>query len=236
MIERGDAYFLVQPRVDNPDVRRLQDVQRTFLLLKRADGQYRRIMLGHKRLPRSGAGRRERFWSFIDRIGPLQSVLEDLRPFTYLTQTRGERFQPGARLVAAGRYAIARHGEHTHFSYELDAAASERACEMIAVPFRARFLLLAMQPRLGQRGSREWHQLPPELQALFGEKRFADAVPALLNREGTNLVLVPVRRSPYIDLGPPPKLLNEIPAAWVTRVPSNPDLQLALELRLPDAS
>lgn len=235
VLEQGDVYFLVQPKVETQQVRRLADVQRTLMLLRPAGGdRYRRVLLGHKRLPRAQKGRRERYWSYIDRVGAASSALDGLEPHTYVTQTRGERFQPGAKLVGAGRYVLEKHGTHTHFGFELDPlSGAETPQEMIGLSPRGSFLLLAMRPRLGERGSEQWHSLPDELKALFGEKRFADPPLSLLDREGTNLVLVPVRHLPHVlrrlrvaDEGLPGD-------AWVTGVPERADLQLALELRVP---
>jgi hypothetical protein len=189
--ERGEVYFLLQPRVETPFPEGLHDVQRVFMLQRPWGAtHFRRILLARKRLPRGG-GRRERFWSFVDRVGPLERVLEGLEPYTYDTLTRGVRFQPGARLVCSGSYAIAHHGDHTHLSYAL--APGTRCGEIhdvLGIRHRASYVLLAMRPWMGQRGARQWYSFPEELRAVFGEKRFVEPRLPMLDLEGMNIVLV----------------------------------------------
>jgi hypothetical protein len=191
VVERGDVYFLFQPRVETPFPEGLHDVQRVFMLQRPwGANHFRRILLARKRLPRGG-GRRERFWSFVDRVGPLARVREGLEPYTYETATRGVRFQPGARLVCSGSYAIARHGDHTHLSYAL--APGTRCGEIheaLGIRHRASYILLAMRPWMGRRGARQWYSFPEELRAAFGDKRFAEPRLPMLDLEGMNLVLV----------------------------------------------
>ena len=221
LLERGSIYFLVQPRVERREIERLADVQRTLMVLHPEDAaHYRRVVLGHKRLPRPG--RRERFWSFIDRVGTLQEVLADLAPYHYETKTRGVRYQPGAKLVGLGRYAIAHHeGSHTHFDFELDTVdAADEVRSAIALPEDGRFLLLAMRPPPGRRGSWQWQSLPQEVKAHFGDSRFASIRRDLLDREGMSLVLIPVRHSIDLPLGEVPQGVEQFIAAWVGEPPT----------------
>lgn len=238
VVERGDVYFVCQPRVEQRVLKRLPDVQRTFMLLRPAGtGHYRRILLGHKRMPRLGVqGRRERFWCYVDRVGGMSRITDGLDPYTYVTETRGERFQPGARVVAAGRYELTLHASHTHLSYTLDAYDEQSTLlASLCIARSASYIVLAMRPRLGLRGWREWSAMPEELKTRFGEKRFVQATPAFLDFEGANVVLVGgsgrVRTSIELE---PSELAERSPGAF-TAVPENPPIQLALELRLAQA-
>lgn len=195
-------YVVFQPRVETPFPEGIADVQRTFLVLH-PDGRdrFRRILLGHKRLPDPGGGgwrRRERFWSYVDRAGKLSHVSHDLGASTYMTRTRGLRFQPAARVLTQGSYVIAEHGDHTHFSYALDAPETVGPIHddlgMCAV---ASYLLLGMRPWPGERGARVWHRIPEHLRAPYQDKRFAPLKLPLLDFEGVSLVLVGVGR--YVD-------------------------------------
>lgn len=112
--------FLYRPTVQAADAREVEPgVQSFFLVLAPAGRRLnRRVRVGKKRMPPA----RARFWARVERVGTLQQVLGDqLEDERYTTRTRGERFQPGARLIAQGAYAIVRHGDHCHFAYRVDA-------------------------------------------------------------------------------------------------------------------
>lgn len=64
---------------------------------------------------------RDRFWAVVERVGRLDRVIGDvIEDETYVTKTRGERFQPGARLIARGTYAFVQEEDHVRLTYQLD--------------------------------------------------------------------------------------------------------------------
>src|SRR5688572_33439257 len=101
VLERGDVTFFVRPRVQPADAppsppRDADGVQAFFLVLG-AGQHHRRLRIGRKRLP---AGRGQRYWACVERVGALDRVVADqLEPETYTTKTRGARYQPPARAV-----------------------------------------------------------------------------------------------------------------------------------------
>jgi hypothetical protein len=122
VLERGDIQFCFQPTVQPADAIEVSlGVQSLFAILSPEGRElHRRLRVGKKRMPQKP---RERFWARIERVGSLQRALGDkLEPETYTTKTRGERFQPAARLVAIGTYAFVQHGDHVHFEYEVEPA------------------------------------------------------------------------------------------------------------------
>ncbi len=190
-LEWGRVFFLLQPRVETPFPEGLEDVQRVMMVLHPSGSpELRRILLTHKRLPRV-RGRRERFWCLVDRVGALERVVDDLEPRTYETATRGQRFQPGASLVCAGDYAIARHADHIHFSYALDPPARlSEVHEALRIEKSATYLLLAMRPFVGGRSAWRWRLFPESVKEAFGDKRFTELQMPMLELEGMNLVLI----------------------------------------------
>jgi hypothetical protein len=119
----------VQPaEADNVEL----GVQSLFAILSPEGGRdHRRLRIGRKRMP---ATPKDRFWAKIERVGTLQRVLGGkLEPDFYTTKTRGERYQPAARPIAHGSYELARHGDHTHLSYQVEPFAFEDAPDEIAV-------------------------------------------------------------------------------------------------------
>jgi hypothetical protein len=124
VLERGDISFFFRPRVQPADALAARaaaaepGVQSFFLVLSAASGAHRRVRVGRKRMP-VAAG--ERLWARVERVGSLQRVLGDLlEAEEYSTKTRGDRYQPGARAIGRGCYALARHDDHVHLVYRID--------------------------------------------------------------------------------------------------------------------
>jgi hypothetical protein len=201
-LERGRISFVVRPRVEGAP-----GVQRFALLLSPDENEcHRRVVVGKKRMPAPGANERE--WAYVDRLGRSSSeLLADIGPLTYPTKTRGLRHQPGARVIARGNYGIIEHGEHTHITYALDpeteTEALHEACNVrregsvIAAVFNPLGKWSSPQPTLphaddfeGVSPFREPSIYPDELQARFGDRRFAPLDPMFLDYEGAELVLI----------------------------------------------
>jgi hypothetical protein len=121
VLEQGDIQFWFRPTVQPAEAREVElGVQSFFAVLSAAGGEHRRLRIGKKRMP---AGARDRFWARVERVGSLQRALGDLvDDETYTTKTRGARYQPGARPIAHGTYALVQEDDHVRLSYELDHA------------------------------------------------------------------------------------------------------------------
>ena len=122
VLERGDISFFFRPRVQPADApiapATPPGVQSFFLVLSAAGGLHRRVRVGRKRMPVASG---ERLWARVERVGSLQRVLADqLEAEEYQTKTRGDRYQPGARPIGQGAYALVRHDDHIHLAYRLD--------------------------------------------------------------------------------------------------------------------
>ncbi|MEO8702740.1 MAG: hypothetical protein ABI867_22035 [Kofleriaceae bacterium] len=140
--ERGDVQFFFRPSVQPAEADTFTlGVQSFFLILSPAGGAlHRRLRIGKKRLPESP---RERFWARIERIGSLQRVLGgSLESESYITKTRGVRYQPGARPIAQGTYELVRHDDHFHFRYEAEAFDLLDAPEEIQLAQSGNFRIL----------------------------------------------------------------------------------------------
>ncbi|HVK72813.1 MAG TPA: hypothetical protein VM734_05810 [Kofleriaceae bacterium] len=146
VLERGDVAFFIRPRVQPADGQAdTPGVQRFFLVLG-AGERHRRLRIGRKALP---VRRGQRFWATVERVGSLDRVVGDqLEAETYATRTRGERYQPPARAVAHGEYAMVRHDDHTHLVYRVDHADdADRLPEEVTIPDAGSFVLLFKHPR-----------------------------------------------------------------------------------------
>jgi hypothetical protein len=172
VLERGDISLFYRPRVqpaDGPSA--ALGVQSFFLVLSAAQGIHRRVRVGRKRMPvRSG----ERLWARVERVGSLQRVLADqLESEEYVTKTRGERYQPGARPIGQGCYAFARHDDHIHLVYRIERFEDDVPEEVRVDETGSDIVLFERVPRT----SAVW--------TTEGE-------PALLDEEGAEIVIVGV--------------------------------------------
>lgn len=117
ILEQGAVSFLAVTRRDAPDASGAGDLDRFFVVLA-PEGRrlLRRLAVRRRRLP--DARRRQRFLARVDRIAVVPARLtEDVRA----AQADGRGTPP--RVLAVGRYALARHADHVHLAYAL-----ARAC------------------------------------------------------------------------------------------------------------
>jgi len=177
-VEHGDIQFWFRPMVQAADAAEPKlGVQSLFAVLSPAGGRiHRRLRIGRKRMPSRS---RDRFWARVERVGSLQRVLGDLLEAEhYVTKTRGERYQPAARAVAAGEYGFVRSEDHLHLSYQVDAehpevCDDERDDDVPYVESASHLVLFK-----SARGSRVW--------SVTGE-------PSVLDTERAQIVLVGAR-------------------------------------------
>jgi hypothetical protein len=189
VLERGDITFFYRPTVQAAGATRVAPgIQSFFFILSPARRHFhRRVRVGRKRMP---APTGERCWAIVERAGAMQRVLGDLiESETYITKTRGERYQPGARPIAQGCYAFVQHEDHTHLVYRVDLAEPDVPAEL-ELPEAASHLVLF--ERL-DRTRGVWT---------------TGGVPARFDTEGEELVLVGVDLEPERDLG-----IEVLPAA-----------------------
>jgi hypothetical protein len=113
ILEQGAVSFLAVPRV-NGDPLGPADLARFFVVLApHGKRPLRRLAVRRRRLP--DAQRWQRLFAHVDRIAAApQRLTEDVR---------GPAGGLGSRVLAVGRYAIARHADHVHLAYAL-----ARAC------------------------------------------------------------------------------------------------------------
>lgn len=120
VLERGDISFFYRPLVQAAEARTFRPGVQAFFAVLSPGGRevHRRLRIGRKRMPMVAG---ERLWGRIERVGSLERVLAgQLESERYHTRTRGERYQPEARPLAQGSYAIVRHDDHCHLAYRIE--------------------------------------------------------------------------------------------------------------------
>jgi len=184
VLERGDIAFFYRPVVQPAKAMSFRAGVQSFFALLSPGGRplHRRLRIGRKRMP-VAAG--ERLWARIERVGSLDRVIADqLEPEHYHTKTRGHRFQPEARPLAQGCYAVVRHDDHCHLVYRIEHHEEDLDIPReVRVPDAASHLLL--------------FESPPGAGATWT----VAGDPAYLDEEGAEIVLVGAADEPERELG-----------------------------------
>lgn len=133
ILEKGIIYFFFRPRVNIDDPQSIDDIARTFFVLRPTplgaeldegqgpvdkDARCRLLMLPKKKLPTSP---KERDMGFVEKAGQTIKDLQEnfIASSTYQTATRGERTIEEARPYAEGVYALTSTKRTTHLAYLL---------------------------------------------------------------------------------------------------------------------
>ncbi|RFA30533.1 hypothetical protein CAI21_05665 [Alkalilimnicola ehrlichii] len=193
VLEQGNVYFLYQPKVEHDEVHGLDDVERFHVVMKPQGRRlYRLLTIGRKRLP--DVGQHERNWGFVEQVSDSPVAIEQaLRESHYQTKTRGRRQQPAARPAAEGVYALVGSDRETRFVYalELPEKPGEPQQAFNLAP-DASFVISVKNPERSRsgRGRDKEADFPKVVKAQFAGRRFAAAVPEMLNYEGAEIVLI----------------------------------------------
>ena len=201
ILEQGNIYFFYRPKVDEPSVKGLEDVERFYMVLEpkqKDEHLYRLIVIGQKKMPEikpHGGG--ESSWGFVDKVSQKAEEIEDeLDVKKYQTKTRGEQTREPARPVGEGIYNIVRHQDHTHFVYVLNLP---RQMGEVQKAFQLReegsYILSIKNPyqpaprQVGFSG-KEPHY-PTDLQKKFGKHKWIPAdPPSFLDYKDTQILLI----------------------------------------------
>ncbi len=206
ILEQGAVSFLAVARRDAPDASGAADLDRLFVVLApEGTRPLRRLAVQRRRLP--DARRRQRFFAHVDRISAAPARLtEDVR------SADARRAPP--RVLAVGRYALARHSDHVHLAYALARACGRGPlASAVGIASGASFVLLVFRrslppPRRPGHGAAEAPLVPatPEALDVIGAEvalvaggRPADArlgIPAGPDRVGDALVGALLRKGP----------------------------------------
>ncbi|MFW6059239.1 MAG: hypothetical protein ACODAQ_03605 [Phycisphaeraceae bacterium] len=209
-LERGNIYFIYQPRVEQEQVESARDVQRLYMVLAPHGKQvYRLAVLGRKKLPEPEREGRQRYWGFIDAVEKdAQRIEDEFDPETYKTKTRGEREVPPARPAGEGIYRIVRHEDHTHLIYALELPGKPgKVQDELNIESEASYIIQIKNPQRGAPqapGLDEDRQAeyPKKLQDRFEDRKFYDADPPdFLDYAGTEFLLISAAEDVKEELG-----------------------------------
>jgi len=209
-LERGNIYFIYQPRVEQEQAQGPEDVQRLYMVLSpHGRKMYRMAIVGHKRMPQPEESGRDQYWGFIDKVATEPTDIEnEFDPAKYRTKTRGEREIPPARPAGEGVYRILRHGDHTHLVYTLELPVEPGEVQRaLQLEKEASYIITVKNPEKGSpraAGLSEDRQAryPESLQERFRGRRFFDIDPPdFLDHEGCEFLLVSASADISEELG-----------------------------------
>jgi hypothetical protein len=129
ILEKGIIYFFIRGRVNIEDPSSVDEIQRTYIVLRPASSpddakpqptssHCRVLAVPKKVFPKTG---RERWISFVEKAGVSLDDLKEkfLSGSEYQTKTRGTQHQPPAKPEGEGVYAITSTGRESHLCYIL---------------------------------------------------------------------------------------------------------------------
>jgi hypothetical protein len=206
ILEKGIIYFFFRGRVNTDDPSSVEEVARTFILLRPLsspsddlnpdtlpDNLSRLIAVPKKTFPTSG---RERWISFVEKTGVSFSDLEDsfLSGDEYETKTRGTRHTPAATPIGEGVYAITTTGRESHLVYLLTIPEElGEVQEEMGLKGRGSFIISTRNPEYpppGNAGLPDAPEFSEEIKREFGGRRWCPSNPKHLDVEGAQVLLV----------------------------------------------
>ncbi len=194
ILEQGIVSFLAEARPGVVAPWRSADVERLFLVLAPGGRRpLRRLSVRRRRLPARARG--QRFYAHVDRIASAPAGLtEDLRP----------RPAAGARVLAVGRYTLARHRDHVHLAYALSRACGRGPlARAVGIGQGASYVLCVLR------------RSPPATRRPGDEEPLEPATPARLDVLGAEVALVGGERPRDGALGIPPRVNDRVGDALV---------------------
>jgi hypothetical protein len=185
ILEQGAVSFVAVTRPGAIGATGAGDLERFFLVLA-PEGKrpLRRLTVRRRHLP--DPRRAQRFFAHVDRIATAPGRLtEDLRA----APAAGAR----SRVLAVGRYALARHADHVHLAYALARACGRGPlAAALGISSGASFVLLAFR-----------RSLPPTRRPAGDGAPLVPATPGLLDVIGAELAIVAGGRPGDARLGIP---------------------------------
>ncbi|VUC32581.1 unnamed protein product [Clonostachys rosea] len=206
ILEKGIIYFFIRGRVNIENPEAVDDVARTFILLrpiekdaKLGDGPIgdarnnRLIALPKKKLP---VGGNDRFMIFVEKSNASFKDLKKsfLDGADYETKTAGTRHTPAAIPVGEGVYALTTTGRESHLVYMLTIPEKlGSAQEGLGIKEKGSFIISTKNPNYaGPANARlpESPEFPTEVIDEFRSLRWLPSKPIHLDYPNAQLLLV----------------------------------------------
>ncbi|ROT41904.1 hypothetical protein SODALDRAFT_286833 [Sodiomyces alkalinus F11] len=206
ILEKGIVYVFFRPRVNITDPESVEDVARTYLLLRPIapdarlgegpigdHGNSRLFVVPKKALPKSAG---ERLMVFVDMAQVSFQQLKDdfLKGTEYETKTRGTSHVPPATPAAEGVYAITSTGRESHLVYMLTLPEElGEVQEELGLKKEGSFIVSTKNPSYPGPANAQLPKKPEFSQGImdeFAKKRWIPSKPAHFDFVNAQLLLV----------------------------------------------
>lgn len=195
VLQEGNIYFFLRPKVEIDNVSNLEDTQHALLLLQPKDtSKYILLVMGKKHLPEESG---ESYFSFVDEIySSAEEAKNNLQEKYYTTKTRGKRKAPGAIRVGYGSYIIFSYKEHSYLAYKLIEPKVIKGIPSLFKLKRSDSFIIQVKntnkyPHLGEKDiNRKAPDFPKELSELFHDHKFIPLQVDLLYYKRAELLLI----------------------------------------------
>jgi len=212
ILEAGNVVFFYRPKKGVLHPKSPSDLERAYFMLFPDDQhhhQNRLFNVAHGVFPEIVPGialPEQRDWAFVEDVShDPRAIVEDLeKNVAPATGPAGERNRPWARVLGDGRYALARHDDHTHLVYFLHQPAQPgKVQKELEIKPEASYVISVKQPfapseiQLADKPS-----YPEDLVKKFDGHGFIPAEPtSYLDYRWTQILLIGARTNVEQELG-----------------------------------
>ncbi|KIW69171.1 hypothetical protein PV04_05064 [Phialophora macrospora] len=206
ILEKGIIYFFFRPRVSVDDPQDINDVARSFLVMRPipldaklgdgpigGEGNCRLLTLPKKVLPKSG---RDRFLTFVEKSKTSFAELKEtfLTGSDYQTKTQGTKHTAPVTPLAEGVYAITSTGRESHLAYIINIPAELGEVQKdFGLKPRGSFVVSVKnpeQPPTGQQNVPSGPHYPQEIVDEFRGLRWKPLEPKYLNYDHAQFLMI----------------------------------------------
>src|SRR3954452_17209235 len=111
ILKSGSIYFFYRPKLKNKE-----EAQNFFIVLSSQTKKYHLLVIGKKKLP---IETKDKYFLFVEAVKKSKTeLLESLKEEKHRAG-KGETVSTIAHCLAEGKFIIAKHGNHTHFIYQI---------------------------------------------------------------------------------------------------------------------
>ncbi|KAM0428924.1 hypothetical protein ACHAPT_006724 [Fusarium lateritium] len=206
ILEKGIIYFFIRGRVNIEDPESVQDIARSYILLRPIEkdarlgegtladaGNTRLLALPKKTLPLSG---KDRFMTFVEKSGASFDEIkkEFLAASEYETKTTGTRYTPAAKPIGEGVYAMTSTGRESHLAYLTTLPEKlDEVQEELGLKEKGSFIISTKNPQYpGPANAQlpEGPDYPKEIIDEFRSLRWLPSKPAHFDYVNTQVLLI----------------------------------------------
>ncbi|KAE8382883.1 hypothetical protein BDV26DRAFT_277804 [Aspergillus bertholletiae] len=208
ILEKGVIYFFYRPRVNVSEPHSLDDVARSFIVLRpiplgssldhmqgslETGTKCRLMLLPKKKFPTSG---RERDMGFVEKAGQTMKELREtfIAGEKYETSTQGERTVPEAKPYAEGVYAITSAKRASHLAYILTIPTEVGPLqEDFGLHARGSWIVQSKNPKYPSPASAQLPkdpEYPESVREKFQDHRWAPLTPEFIDYPNAQFLMI----------------------------------------------